>query len=278
MSDWCDFAKRDPFHDGGSFTGGPPKGLLHTTEGSSYAGARSVYASKAVAPHFTASYEGGKFQVWQHVPISLASRALVNKSGGVQTNRDHVIQIEIVGFAADSRPWIPAFLDGLARLMRWIETHAGVPRRSTVEYPPYPSSYGVSNGVRLSGAAWDSYSGWLGHMHAPENSHGDPGAFPIAYVLGEGDDDMWTDEEKELLLNGARHAANVANVVTQWRGESPDTNPAAKDLFELVKEIHGRPAGNVTVDVSALAAKLVEQLGPTLANTLLTAMSERLKA
>lgn len=172
-------AKWDPFDNGGSFTGGPPKGLLHTTEGSSYAGARSVYASKRVAPHFTVSPEGGRFQVWQHVNIDVASRALRNQSGGVQTNRDHVIQIEIVGRAANALGFPLYLMEGLRRLMRWIEVNAGVPRSATVQFAAYPNG----PNVRMSPSQWDGYSGWCGHQHAPENSHLDPGAINISYLL-----------------------------------------------------------------------------------------------
>jgi hypothetical protein len=37
----------------------------------------------------------------------------------------------------------------------------------------------------MSWAEFDAYSGWLGHQHAAENAHGDPGDFTrnIAYLL-----------------------------------------------------------------------------------------------
>src|SRR5215471_17719630 len=47
-----------------------------------------------------------------------------------------------------------------------------------------PSSYGTSNGVRLSGSAWNAYKGILGHQHVPENDHGDPGDINIAAIMG----------------------------------------------------------------------------------------------
>ena len=131
-------------------------------------------------------------RVVQHNPISVASRALKNLSGGVQTNRDHVIQIECVG-TSDRRnreswgdlyveDWTTAYKDGIKALMRWIEENAGVPRTCGVTFKAYPESYG-DNGVRLTGPEWDAYSGWLGHQHGAEQLHGDPGLIDIAYLL-----------------------------------------------------------------------------------------------
>jgi hypothetical protein len=50
-------------------------------------------------------------------------------------------------------------------------------------FEAYPASYGTSNGVRLSDSQFDTYSGWLGHQHVPQNDHGDPGAFPWARLV-----------------------------------------------------------------------------------------------
>lgn len=206
---WWPKAKRDPFADGGSFTGGPPKGLLHTTEGYSYEGARSVYASKAVAPHFTVSHQRGYGEAWQHVPINRASRALRNASGGVQTNRDSVVQLEIVGFARYAHELPRYYLDFIASLMRWNEANASVPRRSDVTWVPYPQSYGMRAAQRLSATAWDNYSGWLGHQHVPEgNAHGDPGLIDIAYLLGRREEeDVYVDLGPEH--KGGRNAVSV---------------------------------------------------------------------
>ena len=63
--------------DGGSFVAGyPPRAVAHTTEGKTYAGARDTYAKKSTWPHFTASYEAGRFKVRQHIDTGRAARAL----------------------------------------------------------------------------------------------------------------------------------------------------------------------------------------------------------
>lgn len=181
---------------GGSFTGGPPKGVIHTTEGRTYAGALAAYRANNSWPHFTCSYEGGQFRAWQHNPVNVASRALRNLSGGAQTNRDFAIQIELVGTVRyDLRGqagWLHVedfpnvYLDGVAELIAWIEQNAGVPRRCSVTFKPYPNSYGTNNGVRLSGPMWDGYTGWLAHQNVPENLHGDAGLINIGRLLQGG--------------------------------------------------------------------------------------------
>lgn len=190
--------------DGGSFTGGPPKGVLHTTETTGWPAYATDYW-----PHFTTRWADGAFHVRQHLPINRAARALANPSGGVQTNRDTAIQIECVGTCDTSKraswgalyveDWAAGYKAGLADLMRWVEFNAGVPRRCTVTFKPYPASYGA-NGVRLSGAAWDAYAGWCGHQHVPENDHGDPGAIDIGYLLG-GENDVDVQELYDKLTD-----------------------------------------------------------------------------
>jgi hypothetical protein len=105
-----------------------------------------------------------------------------------------VIQIELVG-TCDKRyrdryggvywPEAPRWLlDELAKLMRWIERTHGVKRESTKRpWVPYPKSYANGGGQRMTNAEWDSFGGWCGHQHAPENTHGDPGDIDITYLL-----------------------------------------------------------------------------------------------
>lgn len=181
MDLWYPAATKDELPNGGVFTGGPAKGVLHSTEGASYAGARGAYVKNNSAPHFTVSVERGPFQCWQHVPLNRASRSLQNAAGGVETNRDSVIQIEIVGRAVEMPNMGVPMLTGLRSLMVWIETQTGI---SAVAPPflPYPQSYGASS-VRMSHRQWDAFGAWCGHQHVPENTHGDPGAIPITALL-----------------------------------------------------------------------------------------------
>lgn len=162
-------------------TGGPYKGVLHTTEGGTLAGADGAFRKNRSWPHFLIGRLNGRAVVWQYLPINLAARALRNETGGVQTNRDSAVQIEIVAYASKPGEIAPDVMAELRDLMVWIEKQTGI-RPVAPTFKAYPSSYGA-NGVRFSGVVWDGFSGWCGHQHVPENSHGDPGALDMAFLL-----------------------------------------------------------------------------------------------
>ncbi|MEU7155170.1 hypothetical protein [Streptomyces chrestomyceticus] len=167
--------------------------VWHTTEGRTL----PSYDGGASAPNFTAvpDFARGRLVWYQHFDFDTSSRALVNRSGGVETNTLNACQVEIVGTCdpATHRRWgstphlytpeLPAWaIRDLAAFARWARDQHDVPLACGVQWPAYPSSYGAS-GVRLSYAAWNAYRGHLGHQHVPENDHGDPGAFPMAAIL-----------------------------------------------------------------------------------------------
>jgi hypothetical protein len=171
----------------GPWTGGAAKGLLHTTEGGSFAGALSVYRAKGYWPHATLSFEGGRFQAWQHLDLDVAGKALEHPAGTAPTNTDHVVQVEIVGSAV--RSWAQAnrllyvedfptaYLAGISRWMRYVEHVMGVQRCAV-------APFGAPGTVRrLTVPEWHGTSGWVGHCHVPNNSHSDPGAIDIRTLL-----------------------------------------------------------------------------------------------
>lgn len=178
MELWHPAAKRSFTAAGaGSFLGGPYRGVLHTTEGGTMAGALSTYRLTGSYPHFTVD----NATIEQHIPLNVAATALVNASGGVQTNRQSAIQIEVVGYA--SKLWGEQTKALVASLMVWIEKQTGIQPKSALTFKPYPSSYGLNNGVRLTNDQWLKFNGWCGHQHVPENEHGDPGSIDIATLL-----------------------------------------------------------------------------------------------
>jgi len=147
---------------------GPPRLVWHTTEGyglPSYVGSN---------PHFTLDPKTGV--LYQHQPVTGAARALANASGGVETNTRGAIQVELIGFAAQTQTWSDDTYAEVAELARWIEKHCGVPRSCDV-------TFGGPPGQRMSADKWNAYSGHCGHQHVPENDHWDPGAFRIDKVL-----------------------------------------------------------------------------------------------
>jgi hypothetical protein len=165
---------------------GSRKLLLHSTEGGSITSAVGAYRANNSWPH--ATIDCTERTMARHNDWTLAARSLRNEAGGVETNRDGTIhiQLELVGFAEN-----PADSFGGRDDLEWLGQEIigplcrnyNVPIASSVAWMPYPDSYGKDAPQRLSQSGWDSYSGVLGHQHVPENSHGDPGLIPINLIL-----------------------------------------------------------------------------------------------
>lgn len=176
---WCPFAEQDILRSGaGPFVNAPAKIAHHTTEGGSYAGARAAYKASGSLPHFTDSFEHGRYEVWQHLPVDQAATALAHPKGKPETNRAKVIQIEHVGRAAKAAAFPGGYLQGIGILCRWIETTVGVPRSA-------PFKFG-EGAPRLSWEQWETFAGHFGHCHVPGNDHWDPGALDIDTILNVG--------------------------------------------------------------------------------------------
>lgn len=178
---WHPAAIRNVVHDrhGGAYTTTTRRGVIHTTETD-----RLPAYSTGNVPHFTLGSDGAgnPVQLWQHLPVTVAARALANEPGGVQTNRHGAIQIEIIGYAANSPTMAadqPAKFQALRDWMRWIEANHGVARES------HHAFAGSTVSATLSDADWEASTGWLGHQHVPENinRHWDPGIIDIAALL-----------------------------------------------------------------------------------------------
>ncbi|MCL7428879.1 peptidoglycan-binding protein [Streptomyces sp. YS415] len=187
--------------------------VLHTTEGTSLPG----YGGGSSAPNLTAVPDLGakKLRWYQHFDVETSSRALVNLRGGVDTNTLNVCQVELVG-TCDTKthakwkrsgsahlywPEAPEWaLLGVARFLAWMHEEHGVPLSGPRAWPAYPSSYANGGGQRMSGAGWQAFEGVCGHMHVPENLHGDPGAIDFARLLklAKGDLDLGDDEERPV--------------------------------------------------------------------------------
>lgn len=166
----CPFAIWDPVSGGlGPYAGGPFKIVHHTTEGTTYAGARSAYQAHKSDPHFTVAGD----TVHQHIDTIETARSLRNADGGVQTNRDSAVQIEVVGFAGQAKD-VPT-LRSVARLCRWIEEQHGVPQQWPNGRPRSSTNGGDPGGHNRNPEIWDTLGGHYGHSQVPENTHWDPG-------------------------------------------------------------------------------------------------------
>jgi hypothetical protein len=174
----------------GTFTSGPRKFVIHTTEGG-LTGALTAYGKKRVVPHFT--WDRASRRRLQHVDTVISVSALANDMGGVQTNRDSAIQVEITGFAVESHLWSDDDLRWIAECIREVCEQEGI------DYRSYKRFVGTEAGTiateiapqRMSYAEWDAFSGVCGHQHVPENEHWNPGRldYPkiLAFILEEDD-------------------------------------------------------------------------------------------
>ncbi|MFI7499203.1 peptidoglycan-binding protein [Streptomyces sp. NPDC049687] len=185
--------------------------VLHTTEGPTLPG----YDGGSTAPNLTAvpDLSAKKLKWYQHFDIETSSRALVNLRGGVETNTLNVCQVELVGtcdpkthakwkaagtahvYWPDAPDWA---LHGVARFLTWMHEEHGVPLSGPKSWPAYPTSYG-SGGQRMTAAKWTDFKGVCGHMHVPENVHGDPGAIDFARIVkyAKADLDLGDDDTTE---------------------------------------------------------------------------------
>lgn len=162
---------------GGSLVdGGNPKGLLHSTEGSTFDGALAAYRGPVKGwPNGTVSpVERRK---GQHYPIGVTSRGLEHPAGTPETNRAVVFQIEIVGRAAELGDLAPADLAYLADAVREASDACGIPVVVTVD-----TTVGAP---RMTPDAFAAYSGWLTHGVAPSQpgGHWDPGYLDVPAVI-----------------------------------------------------------------------------------------------
>jgi hypothetical protein len=163
-----------------------PKGVLHTTEGMSFAAALGAYRDNNSWPHVTVDPVNRRR--WQHVALDRPARALRNTGTGGQTNREgRVYQVEILGFAGRTHTWSDSELEWLGKWVVGPMSRAtGIPLTSSVRFYGEDAGFTLASTTapqRLSARDWDTYTGWLGHQHVPENTHWDPGALNVARIL-----------------------------------------------------------------------------------------------
>jgi len=68
-------------------------------------------------------------------------------------------------------------MNEISRLMRWIELATRFRRISGLAFTDQ------NQVVRLTNAQWNTFTGWCGHQHVPENTHWDPGRINIGSLL-----------------------------------------------------------------------------------------------
>lgn len=163
--------------------------LLHTTETSSW----PDYDGGAKAPTLTYYVKTRKWR--QHNYLDTSARALGDPaSTPVRENRDNVIQIEIIWYAAKAKDLPDTAYRDLAAFIAYVREEWGGPNLVTAAFV----GNSAAGGAHMTSAQYDAFNGILGHQHAPSPStHWDPGAINGA-----------------LLLKYVRELENKAPVVT----------------------------------------------------------------
>lgn len=230
----------------GPYTSSVDKFLIHTTEGTSIEGAVAAYRSGNSWPHLTVECRfGKKYRRCGHLDLSMAARSLRNESGGVETNTDGVIQVEVVGTAT-----APEYIDWewfAHNVIEPICVPLMIPCVSPVDWIAYPDSYGESAHQRLDNKQWGSYKGILGHQHAPENDHGDPGAIPIDLILAALGDDELTPEDRQWIEETIKkYTDGLKPLIVAF----DDVNPGEPDHWYSMP---AQTRGEVTRDEAAQA-------------------------
>lgn len=158
----------------GSFQGGGPKLGLHTTEGPKAEGAITTLYRNRSWSHFLLSFE--ERRKIQFLELNVAGKSMSNNTiDGYPTNRSNMIQVEIVGYAAEAVSWPKEKLDWLAQCFKEIRQQFNFPL----------NHLDFANGVRLSDKDFHNYKGIVGHKHAPDNNHWDPGQLDVPYIVSK---------------------------------------------------------------------------------------------
>lgn len=205
---WMPSAERHPTGNGGTMDGmGGPRATHHITwdrNASASAPADLVPFTNLVgyfsgggagsAPHLLADPFTGR--IAQFIPANQSARALVNASGGVETNRHGTANIQIEWlFFPHCRVGGKVYatladtpMAGLDRVMAWLRSW-GVPDVWPMGSPSWSGNRNANT--------WNTRAGHYGHSQVPENDHTDPG--PMPDLFNHQEDEMTPQDKAELL-------------------------------------------------------------------------------
>jgi hypothetical protein len=247
-------------NNGGSMTGSDNYFTWHTYECgydvSATAGARGLI-TQGTEVHFCFNPVTG--ELVQILPADVAGRGLVNLSGGVQTNRQGRVnlQVEVIGRA--SRPWTQdvtaAGRKGVAKLVDFADQW-GVPRtHPNGDQGPF-DKYAPTN---RSVTGWNGPGGYFCHAQVPENDHWDHGAvkftdlWTIADTINHPQEDDMAQADIDAI-NGYTGKLLVAGYTVGGEphtGIGPLVEALAKKVDDLSAKVDVLPSGGI--DYAALA-------------------------
>lgn len=198
--------------------------LWHTWEGTNWSAAERAFGP--YPPHTAAKIFD---EVRQYVPLDMHAFALA----GSHNEDEFVIQVEVAGFARDSRNMTEEEKEWLAHnVLEPILFFHDVP---DVHPPFYDDQDGITlaskySPVRFSQADWANYSGHVGHQHAPNpDEHWDPGKLDIDTIIRIArknghqvkEDDMgWMEDREEVLAALKAQGEALGRLEDSVRGDT----------------------------------------------------------
>lgn len=243
-----------------------PKLGWHTTEGESLTGARAAF--RPYPPHL--GYNPRTREREQYIPLNRHSYAYANG----EADDEFIVQVEVVGFAAQSHTWSDQTLRNLAEdVVRPVRAAIGVPDR-VIPNGFHGEGEGIilastSSPIRVSLATLRAFSGHLGHQHIPGDAHWDPGRLPIGKILtfagptsGGPSAPPTTPEDNDMQLtdrmtNAWGGTPTMEEVFRYIDLRATEAAEGVARVETMVKALAGRPVGDV--DEVALARELLMQ-------------------
>jgi len=160
--------------------------LWHTTEGWSAENAFSVFSSFPSCPHITAEWERGTDREitqrrFQHVPTDSAAYAVQHGDAdhvcAVETNGSGIVQIELVGFAAEAGAWP-------VERLKWLGEKVLAPILAAhPTIPPWVYPLASPRMTETEWAAWPGGQCRHSDVCCQPQMHSDPGGLDLDLIL-----------------------------------------------------------------------------------------------
>jgi hypothetical protein len=224
--------------------------------------------------------------VFQTVPLTLASYALLHDwTGYPETNHQHAIQIEVLGWARDGLD-DPELCDWLGHRVLRPVLDAGVSiNEFRVAASTGADGAGVGGAVRFPDDYWASFNGQCGHANVPRNKHWDPGVadyLRIARAANQ-EDDMTPEQSAKLdQIHAAVFAGQPGQLPKQvWATEVahlPTQTGSAADLLRRIRAEAGEDVDEAAVAAAVLAVLTPEAIAAAIPDELADQVADELAA
>lgn len=317
MIDWLPGYEHQPINAGLDWTPGTPwKVGAHSTETGPAPGLIDAWRRNPGAglSHFLGITPQ---RIVQLLPLSVGGYTAQNPPGGIDTNRAHLVQIEVCEYAIDpgapidrNRPqlgtredWSDEWYEALGRWLADLDAALDGQLDLTTELTFGDQWTGFPGG----GQAYVDFRGVLGHQHIPEqpDRHWDPGKLDIHRLLTiarshtTGDDDMpspkdftaedWKafDEHVVDVINNATGGALAKHLGDVLAGEQPirgaildqlDPRRAPGQKVVPIRDLVEAQAALVAGDPQTIASALADVLAPEVAGEVVALLGQKLTA